>query len=201
MFSIFSLDSLFFLYPQSHGGRQPMCDPEGCATVLGPVGGGGGGLVGTPTYIPQNDPHDALIVLIIHKWGEKFSKENCASTQAPICQVRPGGRVGVKILFCAFQPFLNSPQNSEYFEYGHIRSTRKMCPCHMPKTNSPALPAPTKPIVLYNHFGVCRAPPPLLRSPPPLLRSGPDQDRPPCHNPQICADVCRGPRCPRFCPC
>ena len=27
-----------------HGGRrQPMCDPEGCATVLGAVGGGGGG--------------------------------------------------------------------------------------------------------------------------------------------------------------
>ena len=37
--------------------------------------------------------------------------------------MRPGGRVGVKILFCAFQPFLNSPQNSEYFEYRHIGST------------------------------------------------------------------------------
>ena len=36
----------------------------------------------------------------------------------------------------------------------------------MPKTKSPAPPAPTKPIVLYNHFGVCRGgggppPPPL----------------------------------------
>ena len=71
----------------NHGGRrQPMCDPEGCATVLGAVGGGGGppppplwltqtlgvggsggqppgspgggggGSVGTPTYTPQNDP-------------------------------------------------------------------------------------------------------------------------------------------------
>ena len=29
--------------PAHAGGRQPMCDPEGCATVLGAVGGGGGG--------------------------------------------------------------------------------------------------------------------------------------------------------------
>ena len=29
-----------------HGGcRQPMCDPEGCSTVWGAVGGGGGGFV------------------------------------------------------------------------------------------------------------------------------------------------------------
>ena len=27
----------------------------------------GGGLVGTPTYIPQNDPHDTLIILNMHK--------------------------------------------------------------------------------------------------------------------------------------
>ena len=67
-----------------------MCEPEGCATVLGAVGGGGGALVdpnlggrrvgwsatrlppgggggGTPTYIPQNDPHDTLIILNMHK--------------------------------------------------------------------------------------------------------------------------------------
>ena len=31
-----------------------------------------GGSVGTPTYIPQNDPHDALIILNIHKWGKNF---------------------------------------------------------------------------------------------------------------------------------
>ena len=30
---------------------------------------GGGGSVGTPTYIPQNDPHDALVSLNIHNWG------------------------------------------------------------------------------------------------------------------------------------
>ena len=61
--------------------------------------------------------------------------------------------MGVKILFCVFHPFLNSPQNSEYFEYRHIGSNKKNSPCRMPKTKSPA---PTKPIVLYNHFGVCR---------------------------------------------
>ena len=35
-----------------------------------------GGSVGTPTYIPQNDPHDAQIILNIHKWGKKiFNKK------------------------------------------------------------------------------------------------------------------------------
>ena len=34
--------------------------------------GGGGGLVGTPTYIPQNDPHDTLIILNIHRWMGNF---------------------------------------------------------------------------------------------------------------------------------
>ena len=71
----------------THGGcSQPMCDPKGCATILGAVappppwltqtlgvsrsGGqppgspGGGG--GTPTYIPQNDPHDALIIYTLY---------------------------------------------------------------------------------------------------------------------------------------
>ena len=40
-----------------HGGRcQPMCDPERCATVLGPVGGGGGRQGGerpTPPWLSQ----------------------------------------------------------------------------------------------------------------------------------------------------
>ena len=85
-----------------------MCDPEGCATVLEVVGGRGGGfppplvdpniggsagravsrwapqggLVGTPTYIPQNDPHDALIILNIHNWDKKiFSKKFAHHTQ------------------------------------------------------------------------------------------------------------------------
>ena len=112
--------------------------------------------MGTPTYTPQNDPHDTLIILNMHKWGKKFFKKICPSTRAPINQgpTRRPGR-GQKF-FCAFQPFLNSPQNSEYFEYRHIGSNKKISPCRMPKTKSPAPPAPTKPIVLYNHFGVCR---------------------------------------------
>ena len=79
-------------------------------------------------------------------------------------------------LFCAFQPFLNSPRNSEYFEYRHIGSNKKNSPCRMPKMKSAAPLAPTKHIVPCDNFGVRRAPPP----PPPPLGSGPDQDRPPC---------------------
>ena len=172
----------------SHGcRRQPMCNPEGCATVLGAVGGGPppqgggrgplpppplvdpnlrvggsggqppgptGGSVGTPTHIPQNDPHDTLIILNMHKWGKIFFQKNQVRLPSP--NVRPGGWVWVKILFCAFQPFLNSPQNSEHFEYRHIGSNKKISPWHMPKTKSPAPLVPTKHISLYNHFGVCR---------------------------------------------
>ena len=57
---------------------------------------GGGGSVGTPTYIPQNDPHDALIILNIHNWGNKkfFTKE--------LAKVRPGGQVGGQTCFSVF---------------------------------------------------------------------------------------------------
>ena len=66
-------------------------------------------------------------------------------------------------LFCAFQPFLNSPQNSEYFEDRHIGWNKKNSPCRMPKTKSPAPPAPTKHLVPCDNFGVRRGggvPPP-----------------------------------------
>ena len=161
-----------------------MCDPKGCAKVLVvvrgggpppplvdpnlggrwvgrsaaglPGGGGGGRSVGTPTYIPQNDPHHTLLILDMHKWGKIFSKKIAHQLTLPSAKVRPGGRVGVKILFCAFPPFLNSPQNSDYFEYRHIGSNTKISPCHMPKAKSPAPLAPTKPIILHNNFAVCR---------------------------------------------
>ena len=32
--------------------------------------------MGTPTYIPQNDPHDVLIILNIHNWGPKNYQKN-----------------------------------------------------------------------------------------------------------------------------
>ena len=48
------------------GGRQPMCDPEGCSTVWGAVGGGGGdphpppkGGGGGPLPPPLVDPNPA----------------------------------------------------------------------------------------------------------------------------------------------
>ena len=31
--------------------------------------------MGTPTYIPQNDPHDTLIVVNMHKEGKIFFKK------------------------------------------------------------------------------------------------------------------------------
>ena len=46
----------------------------------------------------------------------------------------------------------------------------------MPKTKSPASPAPTKPIVPNNHFGVCRG----GGGVPPPLGSGPGWEQPPC---------------------
>ena len=103
----------------------------------------------------------------MHMWDKKILKKFTHQLRLPSAKVR--GRVGVKILFCAFQPFLNSPQNSEYFEYRHIGSNKKISPCRMPQTKSPA---PTKPIVLYNHFGVCKG------GGTPPLGPGPDQDRP-----------------------
>ena len=106
--------------------------------------------MGTPTHIPQNDPHDALIILNIHNWGKKFSKKFAHQLGLPSAKVRRGGQIRVKILFCVFHPFLNSPQNSEYFENRHMGSNKKIPPCRMPKTKSPAPLAPTKPIVPHN---------------------------------------------------
>ena len=45
--------------------------------------GGGGGSVGTPTYIPQNDPHDTLIILNIHNWCKKNSKKIAHKIRLP----------------------------------------------------------------------------------------------------------------------
>ena len=38
----------------------------------------GGGGVGTPTHVPQNDLHDALIIWNIHNWGEIFFQKKIA---------------------------------------------------------------------------------------------------------------------------
>ena len=49
--------------------------------------------MGTPTYVPQNDPHDTLIILNMHKWVKVVFKKICPSTQAPISQ-GPTRRLG-----------------------------------------------------------------------------------------------------------
>ena len=43
----------------------------GLALPYLPCRGGGGGA--TPTYMAQNDPHVALIILTTHMWGKIFS--------------------------------------------------------------------------------------------------------------------------------
>ena len=62
---------------------KPICPtPPSPSLVAVPGGGcglglpylpcrGGGGL--TPTYMAQNDPHVALIILTTHMWGNIFS--------------------------------------------------------------------------------------------------------------------------------
>ena len=84
------------------GGLFKSRTPTGCENFWGSgVGGGGGGSAGQlpgsrggrgsvgTTYKPQNDPHDALIVLNIHNWGKIFFRKNCPSAQAPISQGPP----------------------------------------------------------------------------------------------------------------
>ena len=65
---------------------------SGAKTFGGLEGGGGwrrwvsrsaagvprGGSVGTPTYIPQHDPHDTLMMLNTQKWGKQFFRKNFA---------------------------------------------------------------------------------------------------------------------------
>ena len=68
---------------------------------LGPLGGS----VGTPTYIPQNDPHDTLIILNIHKWGRKISQKNLpmgSGSHQPRSDLEV--RSGSKCFFLCFSP-------------------------------------------------------------------------------------------------
>ena len=75
--------------------------------------GGGGGSVGTPTYTPQNDPHDALIIWNIHKWGKIIFFKTSLPISSGSHQPRSDAEVrsGVKT-FLRFAPFLNSPKKT-----------------------------------------------------------------------------------------
>ena len=87
-----------------------------------------GGSVGTPIYIPQNDPHDALIIWNIHNWGKKISRKNFPISSGSH-QPRSDQEVrsGVKFFCEFFHPFVNSPPNSEYFEKRHEGFKKKPC--------------------------------------------------------------------------
>ena len=58
--------------------------------------------MGTPTYIPQNDPHDALIILNTHKW---FSEKNCFSSGSHQPRSDPEVKSGVKNFSVFFKHF------------------------------------------------------------------------------------------------
>ena len=76
----------------------------------------GGGAVGTPTYIPQNDTHDALIILNIRKWGEKnFQKKICPITQAPSARIRPRSKGGVPKFLCVWGHLKRSARAVQLF--------------------------------------------------------------------------------------
>ena len=57
--------------PSTGGRSDSNPDPNPLPNFLGPVVGGAqwGGVPGTPTYVPQNDPLVALIISNTHMWG------------------------------------------------------------------------------------------------------------------------------------
>ena len=77
---------------------------------------------------------------------------NVHQLRLPSAKVRPEGRVGVNILFCVFHPFLNSPQNSEYFEHRHIGPTKKFPPAVCLKKNLRRLWRPQNPLFLTTDY-------------------------------------------------
>ena len=100
-------------------------------SAAGVPGGGGGGFVGTPTYVPQNDPHDVLIILNMHSWG------NCFRQNLPISSGsrQPRSNVEVRsglIFFPVFHPLLESPQNSTKM---HEKFQRLRCQHFYPKSH------------------------------------------------------------------
>ena len=117
------------------GGLFKSRTPTGCENFLGIWRGGRGRWVGqsaagvhggerggggNPTYITQNNPHDTLIVFNVHNWGKKcFRKNLLFSSGCYQPRSDPEVRSG-SMCCCAFHPFLNSPQNSKYFEDRHI---------------------------------------------------------------------------------
>ena len=107
--------------------------PHNCPRRWCSSGGGGG----TPIYKPQNDTHDALIVLYIHKWGENFSSKKISfppiSSGFPAAKVHLGRLGRGSKFFHVFHPFLNSPRESEHFEYKTHRVKRLFTPSKRPR--------------------------------------------------------------------
>ena len=95
--------------------------PDRVRKLLGVWRGGGGSPGQSPGPRGRDPwaPHDALNILNIHNWGKNnFQKKIAHQLRPPISQgpTRRSGR-GSKIFFVFFTHFLNSPHNSEYFEW------------------------------------------------------------------------------------
>ena len=108
----------------------------------GRVGWSGAGLPRRGRWVPQHTylKMIPLIIWSIHNWGKKFSEKICPLAQAPVSQgpTRRSGRG--QFFLCAFQPFVNSPPNSEHFEY---RRRVKKKPRQEAKKKNSAPSAPT----------------------------------------------------------
>ena len=62
--------------------------------------------MGTPTYLPENDPHDALIIWNTHNSGKKnFRKNLPISSGSHQPTSNPEVRSGVKIISVFFTHF------------------------------------------------------------------------------------------------
>ena len=80
--------------------------------------------MGIPTKVPQNGPHDALIILNIHNWGKKIFRKNLPISSGSH-QPRSDLEVRLGVKFCVFHPFLNSPRHSEHFKYRHVGNEKQ----------------------------------------------------------------------------
>ena len=96
--------------PRVGGGDPPFVDPNPAGRWVGLSAAGvpreEEGSVGTPKYISQNDPHDVLVILNIHKWGNKNLLNKFAhQLRLPSAKVRPRGWVEGHKFFYVFHPF------------------------------------------------------------------------------------------------
>ena len=107
----------------------------------------GGSAAGVPrserssAYKPHNDPHDALIILNIHRWDEHFLRKNLPITSG---SHQPTSHPEVRSGFKKLSAFWNSPQilsilridtwgEKKTLRKGKKRFSAPLAPTHSPK--------------------------------------------------------------------